>query len=135
MLNAQKRPRQETVPEFSSETLKMDWNTFLDGIIQHHKGVHDYFYTGFGKRLQRLDSDMAEAVLLKLTGMNYPCLPIHDSFITFATLSDELPEYMEEVAQAHGLSGALAKEVFIAEYDGPTGLVDIDISDMLDSLN
>lgn len=135
MLNAQKRPRQETVPEFSSETLKMDWNTFLDGIIQHHKGVHDYFYTGFGKRLQRLDSDMAEAILLKLTGMNYPCLPIHDSFITFATLSDELPEYMEEVARAHGLSGALAKEVFTAEYEGPTGLVDIDISDMLDSLN
>lgn len=135
MLNAPKRPRQETVPEFSSETLKMNWNTFLDGIALHHSGVQEYFYTGFGKRLQRLDSDMAEAVLLKLTGMNYPCLPIHDSFITFATLSDELPEYMEEVAQAHGLSGALAKEVFTAEYEGPTGLVDIDVNEMLDSLS
>ena len=35
--------------------------------------------------------------MLRFVKMQYPCLPVHDSFVTYATLDDELPVMMEEV--------------------------------------
>ncbi|PVA10833.1 hypothetical protein DC366_08215 [Pelagivirga sediminicola] len=112
----------------------MTWPDFLKGIADHHSGIANYFYTGIGKNLQRLEANITEAVLLKMTGMQQPCLPLHDSFITYETLGEELPLLMEQIARDHGLKSAPVKEAYTSKYDGPTGFVSMDIETALDEL-
>ena len=53
-----------------------------------HPRVYREIKSDIGLRLQKLDSDIAEDVLLQLTSLSIPCLPVHDSFIV--TASNEL---------------------------------------------
>ena len=53
-----------------------------------HPRIYQEIQTDIGLRLQKLDSDIAEEVLLQLTSLSIPCLPVHDSFIV--TASNEL---------------------------------------------
>ena len=46
-----------------------------------HKAISEYFGSGYGVKLQFLDSQIAEAVLLHLASQGILALPIHDSFI------------------------------------------------------
>lgn len=59
----------------------LTWQDVSEAIIEFHKPIHDYFYTGIGLRLQRIDSDIAEQVLLHFANLGIPILPLHDSFI------------------------------------------------------
>lgn len=43
--------------------------------------IANYFFTGFGTTLQRLDSDIAEAVMMAMVNADIPCLSVHDSFL------------------------------------------------------
>jgi hypothetical protein len=131
MLNANGRPDPSSVPQFNSDELGVTWRAFLDSIACHHSKIKQFFFTGIGRNLQRADADIAEAVLLKFTDMLQPCLPIHDSFITYEALSDELPEYMEKIAKDHGLPRAPVKEAFTSQYTGPVGELDMDIDKLL----
>ena len=56
-------------------------NDLLQRIIKLHKPVERYLYSGIGVKLQYLDSQIAERVILRLLRINEVCLPIHDSFI------------------------------------------------------
>jgi hypothetical protein len=49
--------------------------------VGHHSPVSEFFFTGIGVRLQNIDAQIAERVMLELTGDSIPVLPIHDSFI------------------------------------------------------
>lgn len=61
-----------------------------------HGPIADHFCTGVGLRFQRVDSDMAERVLLEMIQRHgIVCLPIHDSFIVDATKLPVLQETME----------------------------------------
>ena len=53
-----------------------------------HPKIYEEIQSDIGLRLQKLDSDIAEDVLLQLTSLSIPCLPVHDSFIV--TASNEL---------------------------------------------
>jgi hypothetical protein len=53
-----------------------------------HPKIYQEIQSDIGLRLQKLDSDIAEDVLLQLTSLSIPCLPVHDSFIV--TASNEL---------------------------------------------
>ncbi|MDP5217866.1 hypothetical protein Q5Y75_11610 [Ruegeria sp. 2205SS24-7] len=131
MLNAKKRPRSSTVPEFNQQELGMTWEQFLDGILEFHEPLRDHMLSGKGTVLQRMDADIAEAVLLKFTSMNLPCLPIHDSFITYSTMADELPDIMESIAATSKAIRIPSRHTHTGEYTGPTGLVEDNIEDLL----
>jgi len=47
---------------------------------QRHQRIARWFHTGAGARMQRIDSDLAAAVMRELLGQNIVALPIHDSF-------------------------------------------------------
>ena len=57
------------------------YSNYVDHIIRVHEPIKEYFFTGYGKELQRADSDIAEKVLVKLLNKGIVCLPVHDSFV------------------------------------------------------
>ena len=99
MINGKRRPTSDLVPQFNDRFAGMSWKQFLDGIIEAHKPIEDQFFSGAGSRLQRRDSEIAEAILLRFVANGYPCLPVHDSFITYRALEDEVPEIMRNIVK------------------------------------
>jgi len=134
LLNSRSTPGAELVPEFSQSSMGMTWLEFLDGIIEHHSAIAGYFKSGIGPTLQRMDADIAEAVMLLFVGMQQPCLPIHDSFITYATLADEITDITAEASlRITGVKLPSRKE-YVSVQAGADGPVEDDISDLLDKL-
>ncbi len=63
MLNAERELRQ--APKgISPGRFNMKWKEVSEAIFAAHKPMAHNFYTGVGGRLQRLDSDIAERVML-----------------------------------------------------------------------
>ncbi len=69
-------------------------------ICESHPAISDAFGSGAGLRLQRIDADMAESVLLKLRKQGIVALPIHDSFIVEQHHQGALQAAMDEAFQA-----------------------------------
>lgn len=134
MLNVKGRPDQSTVPDFSASRMGLSWKEFVDGINEHHRPIASAFGSGIGGRLQRRDADIAEQVMLKFLEMQQPCLPVHDSFITYASLGDELSAIMAAAAEAVVGRPLTSKRSEAAKYAGLTGPVTADISDILDEM-
>ncbi len=137
MLNARRRPVLGMVEEFDQRTAGISWDRFIDGILKEHEPIASHFLSGAGGRLQRRDSDIAEAVLLRFADMGYPCLPIHDSFITFKTLDDELPDLMQDVVRK--ITGVMSYSkrkdpVESLGAESPEN-ADYDIEDILDGMS
>lgn len=65
-------------------------NDILQKIELYHKSVSKYFYTGYGRYLQRMDSDIANKIMMNLISQIIPCLVIHDSFVVPKNYADEL---------------------------------------------
>jgi len=61
-----------------------------------HSPIADYFHTGIGLLLQRIDADMAELVITRLLGQGIVALPIHDSFIVKESHHGALQEAMAD---------------------------------------
>ena len=59
----------------------LKWADISEAIMAFHKPIAHHFYTGIGLRLQRLDSDIAEKVLLHFAQKGIAILPLHDSFL------------------------------------------------------
>ena len=72
----------------------INWKQMSEAIIESNKPIQKYFYSGYGTRLQRFDSDIAELVLLHFADMSYPVLPVHDSFLAHNGFENELNEVM-----------------------------------------
>lgn len=68
----------------------------LDAIEKHHHHIRKAFYSDAGIKLQRIDSSMAENVLLDLTRQDIPTLPVHDSFIAPQQHASHLEEAMQK---------------------------------------
>jgi hypothetical protein len=59
----------------------LKWADVSESIMDYHKPIAHHFYTGVGLRLQRMDSDIAEKVLLHFAHKGIAILPLHDSFM------------------------------------------------------
>ena len=79
-------------------------------IVSSFPEFKQHFGSGVGLRLQRKDSDLAEAVMFKLAAMVYACLPVHGSFIVHHGLRNELTEFMN--ATFKDMFGVVSKTEF-----------------------
>lgn len=86
-------------PRKSSLPSGWTWKELQDAISEKHKPVAEYFGSGEGIRLQRLDSDIAEDVIMRMMDKGVPVLPIHDSFIVAEGYADDLSEIMLDAYQ------------------------------------
>lgn len=96
MLNAEKdmtrSPKGVKLSEFNGLT----WRQMKAVILEVHEPISKYFFSGIGSELQRIDSDMAEEVMLHFAsyGVPAPVLPVHDSFIMHHGYERELSTAM-----------------------------------------
>lgn len=72
----------------------MVWKDFQEAIFRRHVPIEKYFGSGEGIRLQRLDSDIAERIMMEMLGMGIVALPVHDSFIVQEGHQDTLRDVM-----------------------------------------
>ena len=63
------------------DEIGMTWKELRQAILDAHKPIKNLFFTGLGNKLQFEDSIMAENVMLQFARIDYPALPVHDSFI------------------------------------------------------
>lgn len=131
MLNGKRHIQERQLPEFDSTTAGMTWKQFVSGIVETHAPIKHHLLTGIGVKLQRMDADIAEAVMLKFAGMNYACLPVHDSFITLASLGDELQVHMKDIVMQQQGVEVTVKPQPSHEYSSVGHKVDMDISEQL----
>ena len=68
--------------------IEMTWKELRQAILNAHKPIKDLFFTGLGNKLQFEDSIIAENVMLQFAKMDYPALPVHDSFIMYHTFGN-----------------------------------------------
>jgi hypothetical protein len=80
MLNSPK-PLRQAPNGVSPNRFGLTWAELSQAIMSFHKPIAHHFYTGVGLRLQRLDSDIAEKVLLHFAQNGIAILPLHDSFL------------------------------------------------------
>ncbi|WP_321530948.1 hypothetical protein [uncultured Desulfuromonas sp.] len=66
-----------------AELAKYSDKQIIDMLLDKHSVLRDqgYFYSGYGVKLQYIDSMLAEAIMLDLANQDIPALPVHDSFL------------------------------------------------------
>ena len=102
----------------------MDWPTLRDAILNAHRAIEDMFFQGHGNHLQYIDSCIAEQVMLQFNRMDYPVLPVHDSFIMHHAFGDlgELEEAMRRAFYHHFKKDIKVKgeigELMAGSFDG-----------------
>ena len=77
----------------------ISWKQVVKAIQNRYLKIKDQFFTGAGLRLQRIDSDIAETVMVNLI-KHYPdmvVLPVHDSFIVHRWHKKKLAAMMHSV--------------------------------------
>lgn len=95
----------------------MSWEEFLARVRHHFEPFKRYFGTGYGLKLQRLDSDIAEAVMLDLAKRGIPILPVHDSFIVHHGHENLLQRVMQQQFERITGSKVGLKTVILSQSD------------------
>jgi hypothetical protein len=72
--------------------------TLVEEIEARHRSIAQMFGTSVGLRLQRIDSDITEGIMLRLARNTVVALPIHDSYIVRG-LCFEKGELMEAMGE------------------------------------
>ena len=80
----------------SATTLGMDTHTLRALLIKTHPVFAKAIKSDAGVRYQFIDSEIAQAVMLRLMAQNIVCLPVHDSFLAIDSFLPELQEAMHE---------------------------------------
>ena len=104
---------------------------YIDEIYFHHDAIRSFFGTGYGVKLQLLDSQIAEAVMLRM--LPESCLSVHDSFIVRASQRQRLEQIMNEEFQAATGSEAGIKAKVLELSDARKSVVEELIEDELSS--
>jgi hypothetical protein len=73
-------------------------------IRERHKAIADWFECGRGLRLQRIESDILVAVLLKSDALGITALPIHDAVLVARSQGTTAQRIME--TEARKVTGA-----------------------------
>ena len=71
----------------------------IAAVKKHHAPIAQWFHSGEGVKLQRLDSRIAEAVWWTMCTRGIVVLPVHDSFIVQERHADMLRELMESACK------------------------------------
>lgn len=117
-----KQERRKAQSEEFGRRFKRPYSDLLQDLLERHKPINDHFFSKAWGRLQRLDSDIAERVMIKLLDAEVPitALPIHDSFIVRRGAEGELENAMNEVHEE--VTGTLTKIKWDESvYDAPEG--------------
>lgn len=74
------------------------WQDVVKAMFDRHWAIKDAFFSGAGKYLQRIDSDLAERTMLSFMDYTTPVtiLPVHDSFIMHHGYETELKQFMQK---------------------------------------
>ncbi|MDQ0423306.1 hypothetical protein J2045_004358 [Peteryoungia aggregata LMG 23059] len=90
---------------FPAQRIGMTWHQFQAAIADRHAPIKQFFNSGAGVKLQRLDSELAQNIMLRFIGkgLGYVCLPVHDSFLVQSALADDLKNVMIE--EFYNISG------------------------------
>ncbi|MFV0645192.1 MAG: hypothetical protein ACK5NN_11945, partial [Sphingomonadaceae bacterium] len=94
LLNS-KTGRTEEPKDFNSATYGMTADDFRQRVLDAFPMVPGLWGTDKGMRLQRQESNLAEAIMLHFVRQGHAVLPIHDAFIVQAHLEDELVSVMK----------------------------------------
>ena len=68
----------------------------MDAIHKHYQPIEKYLHSDIGTRMQALDADIAENVMMHFCTKNQACLSIHDSFIVRIDQAAELAKVMKQ---------------------------------------
>ena len=68
----------------------------IEAFLDKHKAISEFFFTGIGLELQRIDSNLTEYILNHFTAQGILCLPVHDSYLIDEKHSTELDIVMKE---------------------------------------
>jgi len=90
------RQDQRKNPDYPPLPEGMTLDQVFDGFLKKHAGIAHHFFRMMGTRLQRIDSDLAEAVMLKLVRRGIAVLPLHDSFLVSRIHRDDLAVAMND---------------------------------------
>lgn len=94
MLNSP-RPLRQPPKGVKPSQFGLTWRELSKAITAFHEPIAQHFYTGMGLRLQRLDSDIAEKVMLHFAQHNIAVLPLNDSFLMHHGFETTLEPIME----------------------------------------
>lgn len=81
--------------KISSKTIGFKPKEIIDMIIERHSPIRKYFCTGYGLKLQAIESGIAEKVMLHFANDGKCALCIHDSFVTSLDNESKLFEIMK----------------------------------------
>ncbi|MDQ7815870.1 MAG: hypothetical protein RDU14_02510 [Melioribacteraceae bacterium] len=93
--NSEKRQKMLAIKEEMRKN-NLSWQNIIDKIVECHPKINKYLFTGYGRNLQKIDSDIAANILKKMTEKDIPSLVIHDSFIVPEQNASELEDAMRE---------------------------------------
>lgn len=79
----------------------MSWQQLQDALIAKHQPIASHFRSGSGLKLQRIDSDIAEKVMLRMMADDLLVLPVHDSFITYHGYGERVVDEMKRAFRDH----------------------------------
>lgn len=116
-------------PEPSIADYGLTSKELRERVIKRHQPIARFLGTGQGIRLQNLDADMANKIMLRFVSMGYVCLPVHDSFIVHHALEDELSDVMnEEFKSQYGVGIRTKVKQALSEYEEVPNSLPIDSS-------
>jgi hypothetical protein len=72
------------------------YDSLLSDLLEMHNPINGFFFSRSWTWLHRMDSDIAEKVMLRLLDISLTVLPIHDSFIVRRGGEGELDRIMKE---------------------------------------
>lgn len=98
LLNAKDRIRP---PLKASLPPEWSFKGLTEAIQKRHQPIAEFFRSGEGIRLQRIDSDIAEDVMMSMMEAGVLVLPIHDSFIVTEEHADKLHKTMKWAYRKH----------------------------------
>ncbi|CDN57058.1 Hypothetical protein RG1141_PA02230 (plasmid) [Neorhizobium galegae bv. officinalis bv. officinalis str. HAMBI 1141] len=91
------------LPTEVRKQLPLDWDMprFKAAAAVHHAPIAHLFDTNVGHRLMALEGNILVDVLLRLTNMDVPALPMHDGIMVPQSRKHEAQRVMEEVSAEH----------------------------------
>ena len=94
------KPLESKPKGINIDEIGMTWKELRQAILNAHKPIKDLFFTGLGNKLQFIDSVIAEKIMLQFAKMDYPTLPIHDSFIMHHAFGNDGSKQESELEEA-----------------------------------